>query len=139
MGTVTRGMSRAAACASNKPCRTACMATRAADALTVVSKATVSTSCRVLSVCNAQALSLPLLHAIQALGRVMRQTLEVRSRSIWICRGGATARLNYDRNRAESPRQRSQPVEPTNTWLKRDNQDREEDSCKAQPGSSKSR
>src|SRR5437870_4021201 len=68
MGTATTGRPRAAACASSRLWRTACIATRAADALTVVNSATISTCCCFRITSRAQALSLPVLHDIHALG-----------------------------------------------------------------------
>src|SRR2546428_11583594 len=68
-GPATTGRHRAAACASSRLWRTACIATRAADALTEVSSATISTCCCFRIRCTAQALSLPVLHDIHALGK----------------------------------------------------------------------
>src|SRR5437016_2783135 len=60
-GTVQRGSPAAAACASTRFRRTACIATRSATSLKVVSSPTISYSSRPRSRCRAQALSFPLL------------------------------------------------------------------------------
>ncbi len=60
-GTSHRGSPAALAWARSKSTRTACMATRSVGSLTVVSRATTSTSPAVRSSWSDQALSLPLL------------------------------------------------------------------------------
>src|SRR5580765_6068885 len=69
IGTLTRGTPAAAACLSSNSSRTACMATRAASWLIVVSNAVTSNSPAARNLCSVQALSLPLLQESHSLGR----------------------------------------------------------------------
>jgi hypothetical protein len=66
MATVTSGRPTLSACAIRSSRRTACMATRSAASLIVVSRATTSTSPAARAAASAKALSLPLLQLIQA-------------------------------------------------------------------------
>src|ERR1700722_5326537 len=61
-GTAQSGSPAAAACHSTRSCRTACMATRSATSLKVVSSPTTSYSARWRRTWRLHALSLPLLH-----------------------------------------------------------------------------
>src|SRR5271169_5637843 len=96
------------------------MATRAWVELTVVSRATMSTSPRFLVVCSAQALSLPELHDNHALGRDTRSSsLGGRKQAVRfkLLPAPRTARGTPDPRRAVSgwPRR----LQPPARWLDR--------------------